>query len=377
MQNKIVLNLKVKTITPVHIGGAQEKHYIQNLDYIKEGDKIFLLDEKKLIHHFGINTYSNALASNSTASLLKSINKDDYSTQVLTLTGDPGQEIKKHINNPIDGKPIIPGSSIKGALRSVILNYLIFKNNLNPDPSKIKNIDSDVFGKISDDAMRFIQIVDTPFDKVKLLNTKIMNLQKDRDGWFGGWKKGQRETSSSFKEMGFTSGYECIDIGQESTITIVLNLAAYNLAKRNRAVKSSYALDELFNKNFEERFLGIIKTYYKFYLKSEMDYMNKYKEYDLDELAIEGYEKVLNTSNDSPVFRVGAGSGFHAMTGDWKYPNHIFPVEEHTYEGQNKRGRWEPIHLKSRKFAFEYDEDRGENGEYVFYPMGFLQILNK
>ncbi len=66
MQEKIVLNLKVKTVTPIHIGGAQERHYVQNLDYVREGDNVFLLDENKLINHFGVEKYSHALASNST-----------------------------------------------------------------------------------------------------------------------------------------------------------------------------------------------------------------------------------------------------------------------------------------------------------------------
>ncbi len=158
--------------------------------------------------------------------------------------------------------PIFLVARLKGAIRSVILNYLIYKNKMRPNP-RTRNIDVDVFGKISEDAMRFIQVVDTPFEELKLYNTKIMNLQKDRNGWFGGWKQSHSQTITEFNESGFTSGYECIDIGQESTLSIILNLKSFQTAKSRKAVKSSYALDELFSNKFGENFLNILQKYNK------------------------------------------------------------------------------------------------------------------
>ena len=65
MEDKIILNLTAKVLTPVHVGGAQEKHYSENLDYYRDKDTVYFLDEKKLMNHFGIPRFSHALATNS------------------------------------------------------------------------------------------------------------------------------------------------------------------------------------------------------------------------------------------------------------------------------------------------------------------------
>jgi len=274
--DKIILNLQAKVVTPVHVGGAQERHYTANLDFVKDGDKVYFLDESKLIHHFGIERYSHSLATNAIPDLLRSVQTESYATTISSMNGDPGQEIKRHIRNQLDNRPILPGSSIKGAIRSVLLNYLIFINNV---------------------------------DRKR--------IQEDKNGWFGGWKQGQKMTTEKFSEKGFTTGYECIDKGQLSTLSIILNLKAFRTALKNRAVKSSYALEELFAKNFADKFLEIVQKYSAFHLKAETNFVNTFQEYDSDFMVVEAYQEIQKIAQTSPLLRLGAGSGFHAMTGDW------------------------------------------------------------
>ena len=364
--DKIILNLQAKVVTPVHVGGAQERHYTANLDFVKDGDKVYFLDESKLIHHFGIERYSHSLATNAIPDLLRSVQTESYATTISSMNGDPGQEIKRHIRNQLDNRPILPGSSIKGAIRSVLLNYLIFINNV--DRKRIRKVDEEMFGKISDDAMRFLQVIDTPFEQVKLYNTKIMNLQEDKNGWYGGWKQGQKMTTEKFSEKGFTTGYECIDKGQLSTLSIILNLKAFRTALKNRAVKSSYALEELFAKNFADKFLEIVQKYSAFHLKAGTNFVNTFQEYDSDFMVVEAYQEIQKIAQNSPLLRLGAGSGFHAMTGDWQFDDH---TETGYHQGGRNHGKKK---YKSRKLAFEWDDTRGNEGEYVFYPMGFIEL---
>jgi len=364
--DKIVLKLQAKVVTPVHVGGAQERHYISNLDFVKDGDKVYFLDESKLIHHFGIERYSHSLATNALPDLLHSVQTETYAKAISSMNGDPGQEIKRHIRNQLDNRPILPGSSIKGAIRSVLLNYLIFKNNA--DRNRIRKVEEEMFGKISEDAMRFLQVIDTPFEQLKLYNTKIMNLQDDKDGWFGGWKQGQRMTNTKFSEKGFTTGYECLEIGQHATLSIILNLTAFRTALKNRTVKSSYALEELFTKNFATKFLEIIQKYAAFHLKAETNFVNTFQEYDSDFLVVEAYQKVQKLAQTAPILRLGAGSGFHSMTGDWQFDDH---TETGYHQGGRNHGKKK---YKSRKLAFEWDDTKGKEGEYVFYPMGFIEL---
>jgi len=76
----------------------------------------------------------------------------------------------------------------------------------------------------------------------------------------------------------------------------------------------------------------------------------------------------LSTLFKNILLRLGAGSGFHAMTGDWQFDDH---TETGYHQGGRNHGKKK---YKSRKLAFEWDETRGNEGEYVFYPMGFIEL---
>ncbi len=99
-----------------------------------------------------------------------------------------------------------------------------------------------------------------------------------------------------------------------------------------------------------------------------MEFVSTFKDQDLDELLEEAYERVNVAAQKHPILRIGAGSGFHAMTGDWQFENHI---ETGVHRGGRNDGKKK---YKSRKFAFEFNESLGENGEYVFLPYGVYRI---
>ena len=124
---KTIIKGKMRIVTPVHIGGAQEKHLQQGLDYISEGSKIYFLDEKKILSHFDITQYSNALAINKLSILLTNSGKslEEFSSNVVWINGEIGSEIKVNIKNALSNKPILPGTSIKGAIRSVFYNVVV------------------------------------------------------------------------------------------------------------------------------------------------------------------------------------------------------------------------------------------------------------
>ena len=101
---KTVINGKLRIVSPVHIGGAQEKHMQKGLDFIDTNEGIFLIDEKKLISHFGIDIFSNSLSQGKLAKLCNEsgLNLKEYSTKVIrNVSGEVGSEIKTNIKNMV------------------------------------------------------------------------------------------------------------------------------------------------------------------------------------------------------------------------------------------------------------------------------------
>ena len=111
----------------------------------------------------------------------------------------------------MNDKPVLVGSSLKGAIRSVLFKKLDAKSKDGKE----------VFGSslVGDEFMRFVKVADAEFQDTTLLNTKIFNLQK-KAGWIGGWKHGQQETGSDFRPTGFNTIYECLIPGSVSYSSI-------------------------------------------------------------------------------------------------------------------------------------------------------------
>ena len=121
----------------------------------------------------------------------------------------------------MNGTILLPGSSLKGAIRSVLFNYFGNKSKLKP-----RN-EHDIFGCISNDTLRFVHIRDMFFDEGDFWNSKIYNLMGRNFGSVNdnksGWKYA-RVTRRDFRETGFNMIYETLKIGQEANFEIVFDL---------------------------------------------------------------------------------------------------------------------------------------------------------
>ncbi|MEP7266148.1 MAG: type III-A CRISPR-associated RAMP protein Csm5 [Saprospiraceae bacterium] len=363
---------KLRILTPVHIGGAQEKHLQKGLDYITNGSVVYFLDEKKLISHFGIDKYSNALATNSLEKLIKDTgNKPGFfCTHNISISGEIGADIKMNIKNTLTGKPIIPGSSLKGALRSVIYNYA---SNGEVIPEKDergrhRNMEQKYFGKIDEDPFRYLIVNDIEFSNSAYVNTKTFNLLSIQKG---GWKQSGKSTEQ-FSSQGFTFPLEIIELDAIGDYEIVINNKALETSIRNNKVKISEKTKSLFE-NKENIFFKIIQSYSQKYLESERAFFQRYQGEKYELILVE-IDRLLQLNEKSPILRVGLGSGFHAMTGDTLHPSHL--IDEIARIGRNGdktrgKNRGEDS-AKSRKIAFI-----GEGDTLQLFPMGFVQLLDE
>lgn len=370
---KTIIKGKLRIVTPVHIGGAQEKHLLKGLDFINDGSTIYFLDEKKIIAKTKIDQYSNALATNNLEGLIKTLklNLNDISITKSTITGEVGQDIKTIIKNALSGKPIIPGSSLKGAIRSILYNL---------EGGSRNNPEWKIFGNIAEDMLRFILVNDVKYDKSNYINTKTYNLKSSLDG---GWKHSIK-TNEIFSETGFTFPYEAICPDQISEYEIIFNqklletviseqksidLRNSKIIETNKKIKPVIKIAQKVKNIFESKevFLKTIQIYTNRYLHAEKLFFEKYKG-DKYESIVTEINRLLSLNDKSPLLRLGLGSGFHSMTGDTLFDSHLIDgISENRGRTRGQLGRKDSS--KSRKLAFEKI-----GNEYKFYPMGFVQL---
>lgn len=356
--------LKMETITPLHIGAAREKHLIKGLDYIYDRNRkeILFIDQSQLFrnHPNVVNMLLNANINE----IQNIVFRNQYLIRrSVPLYNDPGENIRTHIKNGLSGNPIVPGSSIKGALRSILFKYLRQDN---------QTTNEEVFGRLNDgnDFMRFIRVTDAEFEETSYVTAKIYNLRLNNNKeWEGGWKHGLNNTSKDFNLTHFTTTFEVISSDKTAYFDLMVSPALFDLfykynaqamndpkyIEKKKLLHADSPIDLLFN---------IINNHTREYLNAELVFFEEYRQGENAEDIIAQINDYLLPFLDikkSCLLRMASGSGFHAVTGNWQFPSdHIITIQK-PIRGQK---------YKSRRIAVETTNQ----GDYIFLPMGFVLI---
>lgn len=372
MENKYVL--KAEVVTPVHIGAGQEKKMIKNLDFFYRDRKLIMVDTTKIFKALDEKDrarFTTRLASGSLddfESFLTercSINIDDFKIAEIDCPGSaPMPEVLPLISSA--GKTCrsvyIPGSSLKGAIRSVLFAFLK-ENNMG-------KTEEDIFGKIDRNLMSYIQVGDAQFKTSRIINSKIYNLHFSDGEWSAGWKHDRRNTDSDFNPKDFITSYEVFGVKEKANITLKINKERIEYirnqqSKMDKGNQLPPNHDFLSKLNINDLF-GIINWHTKRYLKAEKAFFELYDNREpYCEDIINTIEKLLSMIPEDKsrcLMNLGCGSGFHAITGDWQFSG------RHTDTGVDLRGK---IRYKSRKFVFRKLKGKSD---YDFMPMGFIGL---
>lgn len=359
--------IEIEIVTPVSIGGGADKDWINGLDFVDSGKKIYKLNLRRLFHPdsgVDVERLLPLFEKKDKQGVLRLLgNKlDAVSDATFDMTFSSTNDIKAFIKNELSGKPIIPGSSLKGAVRSVL-----FKELKDSDQKKEKF----VFGESDkgDEFMRFVKFSDMEFDQTGLVNTKIFNLRSGErpHSLEGGWKHGRAETSSTFKPAGFNTIYEVLMPGQKANGVILLSDRSFDSFYRNSDGNvSRFKLDEKRLLLDISNLFKCINSHTRCYLDKEIDFFEKYRA-DKVELILEGlYEmkaRLDSLPSSSCILKMAVGSGFHSITGDWQFED--FSIDNVVSRGRN-RGYLGPLpSAKSRKIAIKKDS---------FSLMGFVRL---
>jgi CRISPR/Cas system CSM-associated protein Csm5 (group 7 of RAMP superfamily) len=397
METKSINNnyyLEMEVLTPLHIGAGSDKDWVKGLDYIYDNKKIIKLNSTKVFQYAANPDKLSGILIKKDSESLKTLlagNFDNAIEKKFCCNINTDIDIKAHIKTGLNNNPFVPGSSLKGAIRSIFLNHFI--NNKNK-----KNIDEkEYFGSSTDgdEFMRFIKISDAHFNMTELVNTKIFNLYGNAPNFKGGWKhemRGKDSTNNTFKNTGFNTIYEVIPEKEKSFFQIDISKIQFdnfnhfafyqyqidksnkinNIKKREQNLNRYNSLKSLLDKKEIiiseglKKIFEIINRYTKEYIKNEKDFFKKYENNETGTI-IQSLENLLNSipnDNSSCVLRMAAGSGFHSITGDWNLENHFIDnISVSKGQSRGKLGNNESA--KSRKIAINDEK---------YLPMGFIKL---
>ena len=230
-------NLEIEVLTPLSIGAGQEKDWVRGVDFVVDKGTLYKLNLKKMIANgIDVNELTSYFASKDEEGLKSKLagKLDDVSDFSIPFPAETDNDVKSFVKNQLNGCPILTGSSLKGAIRSVLFQYL---------GGKTKD-GKEVFGSSADgdEFMRFIKISDAEFDKTELVNTKIFNLRGNGNNWQGGWKhqqtnrEGNSFTDGHFKSIGFNTLYESLMPRQKGYASLMMSEKTFH----NFDIKSFY-----------------------------------------------------------------------------------------------------------------------------------------
>jgi CRISPR-associated protein Csm5 len=370
-------DITLEVLTPVHIGTDSNKLWMQGADFFVQDGKVYVVNQSALYQELmniqargnqsGLDHYMNLMTKGRFREIENYI-KDEAID--LELIADNIFEYDGEIRNlateirPLvrtgTGVPIIPGSSIKGAIRSVLFNYLYGRLVHKPTGKKIDDL---VLGRFSESVMRFIRPYDVEMPKTEVNNIELFNLYSSMSGWESNWKDKFKISAEIFSKQKATFRFNVAD----------------NLVKQIQA-KSPQSLDKsvttIFKNDNPIQFIfNLINEYTYQFLQKEIDFFEKYNQAEDTEFIIENLKNLQQqtvNNADSCVLRLAYGSGFHGITGDWRFDNHLDTVEkpEQVRKGRNT----EQVRYKSRKVTGEDIDSTLMGFVKLYLPEGVPRI---
>lgn len=317
------MKAEITTLTPVHIGNGIT--LIKNIDFIQSDNLIGIIDEKKVLDLIGeenVNQWVSAIDKGGNAFIelidtwgWEKNDLDSISSRIekLETRNNTATQLKEIYRNPITGI-VIPGSSIKGAIKTAIFNSLATDDEIsNIGYNDLKNLkgkfdfsylDRKFFGQNANEkSTRFLKVRDVQFENTAASIYEVQILNKYHRGWQ--FKREQTNLIETIPPL-TNSIFEII---------IDVNLLNANLEK-NFSLWPKNKISYL--QNGTKGICNLVNEFSKRLIDYEINDLSK-------EILIEGskiiskYEEIYKLFGtlepNSMILRIGGNSGYIFTTG--------------------------------------------------------------
>ncbi len=370
----------VEVLSPVFIGGAKENDYSLGEDYYfdQARNEYCFYKKREVIKAFTpqqFDKFTKVLSNGNGSDAAKVVAEICRAQPALVYKKlfcpfAVQENIKRHIANGF-GQLYIPGSSVKGALRSIIGKYLMFETR------QREFREQELFGKIGDNFMRLLQVADVAVETqggifpFKIFSGDVVNqiipkgnvLEYNGEGMWKHERVGNHGTD--FSENGFVTYCECLLPGLQASLR--LNWADGLKKLFDHTYKPhNVRFAEMLEGNL---WMDIARNQMNDFIDQEIAFYDKFYNEDFNDV-FRILEKLKGANNrpGSVIIRLGQGSGYHAITGNWKFIDHT-----QTGQADDSGRQINAIKYKTRKMAFH--EKNSE--ELEFFLPGFVKISAK
>lgn len=322
--------VKIEAITNVHIGSGEMLNLNNDFTLAVDSDGynvVSIVDPRKVLNLIGmehINTWIEGIErKRPIGEIVKQYapkaNVEDYSLRLMELfTGKVTETLKECIHDGL-GRPYIPGSSIKGAIRTAVLATLAAV--IDSDKLELINnrgmVDASVmekklFGKDpNSDVFRFLHVGDAIFGEILTSAITMVNINERQRNSF--WDESKSQT------------IETISIDDEATFEIRIKLDEYNnsMSEVGKLPQCMTSLPLLFD---------TINGHTLSLLESEIGYWTELKDED-NTHKVDAYltecQRIKTMAEKcqqgkSCLLRVGHGCGWRFITGAWSECSPLF-----------------------------------------------------
>lgn len=317
--------VKITTLTSVHIGSGETYQY--GSDFIRgkdiDGDSIIgIIDPKRVLALIGeknLDAWVTAIdGGRSTDQIVNqyapSVKLEQYSRRTILLwanTVKTTDTLKEYIHDGL-GRPYIPGSSIKGAIRTAVLSSISKEKNDLEQYAKDKRgritakvIEEKLFGRdANSDVFRFLHIGDAFFGKNYEAAIRMVNINE--------------RGKAGFWDMTKSQLLEVLSPDDEATFELRLKTEFYEKAKVATALlpecmRTLYNLFQTINQHTQT----LIEQEISYWMeRQDKDDGGKVDEY-LKKMRVLLKEVEHCQGGKECVLRIGAGSGWRFITGAW------------------------------------------------------------
>lgn len=366
-------SFQIKTLTPVHVGNGR---FLQSkIEYVFGKENIGIVDEDKVLRLIGEERIANWVASiDNGQGLVKFLSDSGIKPMLNQISGrtigygcnkDQAKNLsslKEQLLNGM-GLPYIPGSSIKGAIRSAIYNQLLRKKGAPIDSNDLKDfkgklsaagLEKKLFGRDPNhDVFRFLQIGDAYFELNSTLAINMVNLNIVPDGAKFDRSKNQL--------------VEAIDQEKHANFSMKLNNTSM---EANRKAQSVNQFPDSF-RSFSALF-HTVNNNTKTLLEEDIEFWKDFETDDSVTEYIQSLEVILAKVNscfeNECVLRLGHGSGYSYISGNLVNQQNI--ISDQDYEAIVNVAR--PGNAK-KYYNFDFPKTRriDENIDLL----GFVKII--